>query len=263
MFDGTRTSLVLVLTLAASLSVSRSEEIGVVEEIVQQTHAIDPGASIDIRNVDGSIRIYGADTRELRIQAIKKAYSAERLSKIAVNVSVQPGAASIETVFPPRPKWGFSDRSGTVDYILVVPQFCSLSRLELVTGEVLIDGMRGENLHANLVNGRLVSHNCFGDVRLAVTNGGLDVGYHWWERRRFSVNAEIENGNVHAFIPGEASFHVIAASVNGQVASDFTAKQDRQGNGVAKIDMLVGGASEAEVNLHATNGNIRIAEANP
>jgi DUF4097 and DUF4098 domain-containing protein YvlB len=176
---------------------------------------------------------------------------------------VQAGAASIETVFPPKPKWSFSDRSGTVDYTVVLPQFCTLSRLELVTGEILIDGMRGANVNANLVNGRLFSHNCFGDVRLAVTNGGLDIGYHWWEHRRFSVNAEIENGNVRAFIPGDAAFHVTAASVNGQVASDFTEKQDRQRNGVAKIDMVVGGVSETDLNLHATNGNVRIAEANP
>lgn len=263
MSDGARTSLVLVLTLAASLSLARSEERGVLEEIVEQTHAIDPGASIDIRNGDGSIRIYGADIKELRVQAIKKAYSAERLSKIAVNISVRPGAVSIDTVFPPKPKWSFLDRSGTVDYIVVVPQTCSLARVELVTGEVLIEGMRGDNVHANLVNGRLFSHNCFGDVHLAVTNGGLDIGYHWWEHRRFSVNAEIENGNVRAFIPGDASFHVMAASVNGHVASDFAEKQDRQRDGVAKIDTMIGGASEANVNLHATNGSIRIAEANP
>lgn len=263
MSDGIRISLILFLTLAASVSVARSEESGVLEEIVEQTHAIDPGASIDIRNIEGSIRIYGADIKELRVQAIKKAYSSEQLRRIAVNISVRPGAASIETVFPPKPKWSFSDRSGTVDYIVVLPQFCSLSRLELVTGEVLIEGMRGGNVHANLVNGRLFSHNCFGDVHLAVTNGGLDIGYHWWERRRFSVNAEIENGNVRAFIPGDASFHVRAASVNGQVANDFAEKQDRQRDGVAKIDMMVGGASEANVDLHATNGSVRIVEANP
>src|ERR1700730_14842069 len=194
MSDGARTSLILVLTLAASLSLARSEEHGVLEEIVEQTYPIDPGASVDIRNVDGSIRIYGADIKELRVQAIKKAYSTERLRKIAVNVSVQPGAASIDTVFPSKPKWSFSDRSGTVDYIVVLPQFCSLSRLDLVTGEVLIEGMRGANVHATLVNGRLFSHNCFGDVHLVVTNGGLDIGYHWWEQRRFSVSAESGNG---------------------------------------------------------------------
>src|SRR3977135_2863105 len=109
-----RISIALGLTLALSFSAAGFEE-GVVEDVVEKTYPIDPGATVSIRNVDGSIRIYGADIKELRVQAIKKAYSAERLSKIAVNISVQPDAASIETVFPSRPKWGFSDRSGTVD----------------------------------------------------------------------------------------------------------------------------------------------------
>src|ERR1700730_6004661 len=174
-----RISIALGLTLALSFSAAGFEE-GVVEDVVEKTYPIDPGAALSIRNVDGSIRIYGADITELRIQAIKKAYSAERLSKIATNISVQPGAASIDTVFPPRAKWGFSDRSGTVDYIMVIPQFCSISRLELTNGEVLIEGMRGNNVHASLANGRMFGHNCFGDVHLAVGNGGLDVGYHWW-----------------------------------------------------------------------------------
>jgi hypothetical protein len=256
------TAFILVLTVAASLSVARADD-HIVEEIIEQNHAIDPGASISIRNIDGSIRIYGADIKELRVQAIKKAYSAERLAKIGVNISVQPGTASIDTIFPPKPKWSFSDRSGTVDYIIVLPQFCSIARLELTNGEVLIEGMRGKNVHASLANGRLVGHNCFGDVHLAVANGGLDVGYHWWEHRPFSVHAEIVNGNARAFIPGEASFHLLATSVNGHVASDFSDKQDRHLDGVTMIDTAVGGASEANVNIHATNGSVRIVEANP
>jgi hypothetical protein len=245
------------------LSTCWAQEEGVVEEIVEQNYRIDPGATLSIRNTDGSIRIYGANIPELRLHAVKKAYRHERLQQIHVDVSAQSNAVSIETRFPPKPKWGFSDRSGTVDYILILPQFCSISRLELINGEVLIEGMRGNNVHANLVNGRLFGHNCFGDVHLAVTNGGLDVGYHWWEHRPFSVNVDVVNGNARAFIPSEASFHLLATSVNGHVASDFSDKQDRQRDGVTTIDTTVGGASEANVNIHATNGSVRIVEANP
>src|ERR1700730_241960 len=257
-----RISIALGLTLALSFSAAGFEE-GVVEDVVEKTYPIDPGAALSIRNVDGSIRIYGADIKELRIQAIKKAYSAERLAKIGVNISVQPGAASIDTAFPPRAKWSFSDRSGTAVYIVGLPQFCVIARMELTNGEVVIEGMRGKNVHASLANGRLFGHNCFGNVHLAVANGGLDVGYHWWEHRPFSINAEIVNGNARAFIPGEASFHLLATSVNGHVASDFSDKQDRHLDGVAKIDTTIGGASEANVDIHATNGSVRIVEANP
>ena len=199
----------------------------------------------------------------MKVQAIKKAYSAERLNKIAVNVSVQPGTVSIDTHSPPKPKWGLFDRSGTVDYVIILPWFCNISQLELANGEVLVEGMRGDNVHASLVNGRLFGHNCFTDLHLAVTNGGLDVAYDWWEEHRFSVNAEITNGNARAFIPGDASFHLFASSLNGHVASEFVEKQDRQRNGARRIDLMVGGNSETEVKINAINGGIKITEVNP
>jgi hypothetical protein len=233
------------------------------EELFEQTYPVAPNASFSIRNADGSIRIYGADIGEMKVQAIKKAYSAERLNKIAVNVSVQPGTISIDTHCPPKPKWGLFDRSGTVDYVIILPWLCNISQLELANGEVVVEGMRGENVHASLVNGRLFGHNCFADTHLAVTNGALDVAYDWWEEHRFSVNAEITNGNVRAFIPGDASFHLLASSVNGHVASEFVEKQDRQRTGVRRIDLMVGGNSETEVKINAINGGIRITEVNP
>jgi DUF4097 and DUF4098 domain-containing protein YvlB len=227
---------VIVLAVIVSVAPCGAQEPGVLEQDVEQSYPIDPTANVSIK---------------------------ERLIQISFDVSAQPNAVSIETKFPPRPKWSLGDRSGTVDYVLVLPQTCSISRLELSNGEVLIDGMRGANLHANLGNGRMFGRNCYGDVGLAVTNGDLDVAYDWWERRPFSLHAATTNGDVRAFVPGEAAFHLLAASVNGQVVSDFTGQQDRKAKGPHKIDMLVGEKSEAEVNVHATNGDVKIVEVNP
>jgi DUF4097 and DUF4098 domain-containing protein YvlB len=232
------------------------------EQAFDQSYHVQPNATVSIRNTDGSIRIYGADTSEIKIQAIKKAYDRDRLDKILINVAAQPGSVSIETTYPPKPKLGLSDRSGTVDYVLIVPQTCSISRVELVTGELLIEGMRGKNVQASLVNGRLAGHNCFGDLHLFVANGALDVAYDWWEKRKFSVDATIVNGNARAFIPGDAAFHLVVTSDNGNVASEFTDKENRH-HGARKIDSTIGAPSEAELTLHATNGSIRIAEVNP
>src|SRR3989442_15775272 len=66
------------------------------EETIEQTYTIDPVASISVRNRDGSIRIYGSSAGEMRLQAIKKAYTSERLNGIAINVLAQPNAISIE-----------------------------------------------------------------------------------------------------------------------------------------------------------------------
>src|SRR5438477_9383940 len=75
----------------------------ILEEMIDQRHPIEPAGTISITNRDGSIRIYGAgsDTREVRIEAIKKAYSAERLKAISVQVSAQPHSISIDTIYPP------------------------------------------------------------------------------------------------------------------------------------------------------------------
>src|ERR1700730_8352336 len=89
------------------------------EEVVEQTYPLDPAATVRITNGDSSIRVYGAPTTEIKIEAIKKAYSPERLRQISVNVSARRDSVSIETNFPSTKSWGFADRSGTVDYILV------------------------------------------------------------------------------------------------------------------------------------------------
>jgi hypothetical protein len=232
------------------------------EEIAEHDYQVDPSATLSLSNEDGSIRIYGADIKEIKLQAIKKAYSAERLSKISVNVSAGPDAVSIETSYPPKKRWGLGDRSGTVDYILVVPQTCKISKVNLGSGEILIEGMRGESVDAHLKTGRLFGHNCFGRVHLSVVNGGIDIFYDWWEQRKFSIEAEIENGGIHAFIPSEASFHLIAETEDGRIANDFAEKEQRHADD-RKIDMLIGAAPEPEVKLLARDGNVMIVETNP
>lgn len=249
--------------LAMGLAGCNQEADRVVEQTFDQTLQVEPNARISVKNVDGSIRIYGADTREVKIEAIKKAYSRERLEKIGINVAARPNSVSIDTIYPPKPKLGLADRSGTVDYIIVVPRTCAIPRLELSSGEILIEGLRGGQVTANLVNGRLVDHNCFGTHQLFVASGNMDIAYEWWEEGEFSVDAKVVNGNIRAFIPGEAAFHLIATTVDGSISNDFTDQKERQSGRVQKIDTAVGDPSQVVIKIHTTDGNIKITEYNP
>ena len=69
----------------------------------------------------------------MRVQAIKRAYTRERLKQIAVDVSIQPGSVSISTKLPPKPKWALFDRSGMVDYTIVAPATAN-SRAKIALG---------------------------------------------------------------------------------------------------------------------------------
>ena len=249
-----------ILAMALLSSATLVSAAPILEDIVAKNVPINPDARISIRNDDGAIWIYGADTGEAKIQAIKKAYSRERLDAIKIDIVTTPQSLSIETKYPPKPRWSLRDRSGTVDYVVVVPWTCTIERADLANGEVLIDGLREASVHARLSNGRMFVHNCFGDVHAQVTNGGLDVAFEWWEQHKFSIDAKIINGNAHAVLPGEAIFHLLATSVNGAVVSDFLGEQDRQRGGVPKIDISMPGEPQAEMHLQAVNGSIQIAE---
>ena len=233
------------------------------EEIFEHTYPFNPGAPISLTSIDGSVQIYGSAKPEIHLQVIKKAYTAARLQSISVNVSAQPNSISIETIFPPKKNWSFSDRSGTVDYIIVVPQTARIARLELKNGEISVAGMQGGDVHANLGNGRLFLRNCFCDVQAREVTGALILMYDWWNPRKFSADTQIADGNLFAVIPGDASFHLIAEAANGKIGNDFAEKEQRTGTAVTKVDSLVGASPQATINLRAIDGNIKIVEENP
>ena len=235
----------------------------VLEETVEQSYKIEPRTSISIKNVDGSIQVYGSPAHEMTLQAIKRAYSAKRLKQIAVDVSVQPGTVAIQTTFPREPTLSLRDRSGTVDYTIVVPDAASISRLELANGEVSVEEMRGQSVHARLGTGQLFVHNCFSNVDVTVGRGTLTLAYEWWESRKFSVQTKIGDGTAWAFLPSDAAFHLIAETVQGKIASDFTAAGEHRAQAMTKVDVLVNGGGEAQIRLRATEGNIKVVEQNP
>jgi hypothetical protein len=233
------------------------------EETIEQSYKVEPATSISIKNVDGSIHVYGSPANEVTLQTTKRAYTPKRLKQIAINVSVQPGAIAIKTNFPKEPRWGLFDRSGTVDYTIVVPDTASILGLELANGELSVEGMRGQNVHARLETGRLVERNCFSHVDVAVNRGTLTLAYEWWEPGKFSVQANIARGNAIAFFPGDAVFHLVAETVHGKIASDFAPEEERRVEPTTKIDMSVNGGGEARIKMDATEGNIKIVEQNP
>lgn len=240
-------------------------EDSILQEVSDRHYPVDSVApTISVTNRDGSVSIYGAggDVREVRVEVLKKAFTPERLKDISVRVNAQSNSISIETDVPKNQKL-FSDRSGTVDLVIVVPQAATISKLELGNGEVLLEEVRSPEAHAQLGSGRLFVHNCFGSLDIHVQTGNIGLIYEWWEARDFSIRAKIDDGNAFAFLPDEAAFHLVANSVSGKIANDFEEKEQRQAEGTNHIDLLVGGLSKPKIEIETNAGNIKIAEHNP
>ena len=237
----------------------------VLEELSEKVYTVEPDASISIQNRDGAVLVYGSDGNEMRVRCVKKAYSRERLNEITSNISTKPGAVSVITRFPPQPKWALSDRSGTVDYTMVVPATASISALELNAGEVLLDSMRSREVRARLNDGRIFARNCFANLDLTMNRGTLTLSYDWWEEKKFSAQVNLGQGNAWVFLPTDAAFHLLAYAARAKIANDFnsvplTANSSARG---MNVDQIVNGGGSATINVRVDKGDIKIAEANP
>jgi hypothetical protein len=251
------TSRLLFAITALLLCACASDGAKTLEEITEDTYELSPTGTVTIRNQDGRIYIYGSDGSELKVKVIRKAFSQERLDALKVNVTIDGDDAVIDTVFPPKPEgWSTADRSGTVEYLINVPQHCTITKAELANGEIMIDGMRGPSVEAQVGNGRIYARNCFTAARYTLARGGMDIFYGWWERRAFSLAAEIASGNVRVAIPSDANAQVNATTVNGNLQSRFANPGENLGK---QHEVTLGDeGANAELVLRAVNGNVRI-----
>jgi hypothetical protein len=255
----------IVAVLLLSLAGCGSESDRVLEETFERLYTIEPNANITIQNGNGAVLVYASNTSEMQVHAVKRAYRRSRLTQIAIDVSTKPGSVSITTKFPPRPKWGLFDRSGTVDYTVVVPATANISGLELDAGEILVDGMRGAATRARLGEGRMFARNCFTNSDLAIRRGNLILSYDWWEENNFSAQANIAHGNAWVYLPSDAAFHLLVKAVHGEIFNDFESRAVARPTAAkgTKIDALVNGGGQATIKFRVREGDIKIVEANP
>ncbi len=246
-----------VLVFAASTGEQTAAP--VVGEEFEQRYALEPQSKITVRNRDGAVWISGGPVEHITVKALKRAFTPERLARINVNVSIKAGEASIDTEYPPSPsKWRLGDRSGTVDYVILIPWSARELQVTMTTGEITLDGLRCNSIRAGLGSGRLFVRNCYGDVRADVTDGGLDARWEWWEGEKIWFHGSIVNGNAFALVPVQASCRVVANSRTGKVATDLVRLEPKPDD-AKRFDISIGSPSESEIHLTTTNGNVIVS----
>jgi putative adhesin len=232
-------------------------------EVFEQTYKISSDAGVSIRNTDGSIVIHGTETSDLHLRAIKNANSNEEIKNIGISAIAQANSVSITTKFLRQKNQALSRGSRKVDYTVTVPPTVKLTRIDLEDGKVLIDGMRGEELRATVVDGQLAIHDCCGNAQVTVVNGALDLFYGSCDRQQFSVDAQVTNGNARIFVQDGASFRIRAETMTGKVTNHFGDIVDLNGRVTRKVDISTGKGTGPEIKLRVTTGDIKIAKATP
>ena len=228
------------------------------ERVVEETHHFGPNGSLHVTNVDGSIRFFGWANPEVQIKATMKAYSIERLRGIRMQVSSHTDSLSIETTFPPSEKWSLRDRSGVVDYVIVMPDRLDKIEAKLINGEISIDGLRAGSAHAVVENGRLSAKNCFANIDYEARNGAIDFYYDWWETGAYLATARIPNGGIGLYLPRDASFHLEAQTQGGSILCNLIDANEHPHDHRKKLTHSFGSAGGPTFQFKAVNGNVRI-----
>jgi hypothetical protein len=250
-----------VISLFGGLLFAKEVSAGeVLEDVVERRFPLDPSGTFSLRAIDGTVEIFGTDSQEVKIVAVKKAFSPERLNAIAIRVDARQDVVNIETTPPPAPRHHFLDRSGTVEYTINIPETARIARVELPNGNLVIDGMRGASNAANLGSGQLVTHNCFCDQTIHVNHGELSVLFDWLEENPITIEGVIEAGNALARMPTDATFEVDAVAKQGHVSSAFSPMGTRQRDDDSEISEVIGDAPATKLTFRAGEGNIHVSE---
>jgi hypothetical protein len=221
-----------------------------------RTYAMDPGGRVEVKNIDGLVRVGSWDRNEvlvegtLRVKAKDEEEARNRMKEIKVIVTQDEDLLSIQ-IKRKRAisvQW-FEYGSWRVDLELTVPRECNLSissvdgriqvgkvdgdhELNAVDGSVLVESMRGD-LKARTVDGSCTVVDVRGDVSLNTTDGYIEV-----DRVLGNVTCESVDGPcTMTAVEGRVSVNAVDGRVRiGGVLSGLSASSVNGSIGIAAHD---------------------------
>lgn len=251
----------MTAVLALALQAHASDWQGSETEEFHKTYPLSANGSIELKNINGSVQIKGWDRNEVKVDAIKHADSKERLQEATIKVDADSNSISIRTEYPDhdRNSWGHGkhDQPASVEYSLMVPRNARLAGIDLVNGDLDIEGVKGE-VRVSCVNGRLRARDLGGRAELSTVNGSLDASL---ERLASPVDVSSVNASVVLTLPSDAKADLEASTVSGSISNEFgipVAKHRWVGN---ELNGELGGGGPT-VRISNVNGRIEIRHAN-
>ncbi len=253
-------TLSVVMTGASNVMTQQTQTL---REEFHQTYPLSPGGRVSLSNINGSVRVSAWDRNEVKVDAVKMAHRRDRLAEAKVVVSADPNSVHVETDYPTRTQ-NFNDGEGeydnpaTVEYTLTVPRGARIDSVELINGDLNIDGLAGD-VKASSINGRVSARELSGDVRLSTVNGGLEAVFGQLSQMK-SISISSVNGPISLTIPSDANAELKADTVHGPISNDF-GLQVRRGEYVGRDLAGQLGAGGTRIKLGNVNGEISIKRA--
>lgn len=253
-------AVTFLLTAAAHAAAQQSE---LLRDEFHQTYPLSADGRVSLENINGAVRITGWDRAEVKVDAVKTAYRRERLDEAKIVVRSDSSSIHIETEYPNR-SMNFTDGEGrydnpaTVEYTLMVPRGARVDAIELINGNLVIDGITGD-VKASSINGRVSAHELMGDVKLSTVNGHVEAMFGRLNEAK-AISLGSVNGPILLTIPSDSNAELRAGTVHGGISNDFGLPV-RRGDFVGHDLAGQLGQGGARIKLGNVNGSITIHHA--
>jgi DUF4097 and DUF4098 domain-containing protein YvlB len=253
-------SLAVMITAASSATMQQTE---LLREEFHQTYPLSAQGRVSLSNINGAVRVMSWDRNEVKVDAVKSAYRRDRLDEAKIVVRSDINTIHVETNYPNRTQT-FTDGAGrinnpaTVEYTLTVPRTARIDSIELINGNLDIDGMTGD-VKASSINGRVSAHELMGEVRLSTINGKLEAMFGRLNETK-GLSLTSVNGPVILTIPSDSNAEIKASTVHGGITNEFGLPV-RHGDYVGRDLAGQLGQGGARIKLGNVNGSISLKHA--
>jgi DUF4097 and DUF4098 domain-containing protein YvlB len=235
-----------------------------VREEFHQSYPLSANGRVTLKNISGAVRIMAWDRAEVRVDAVKRAETRERLDEARISVDASADSVNIETRYPEnafRQERGdnrWRNNAASVDYTVSVPRGARLESIEVISGRLDIENVTG-GVKASCISGQFTARNLAGEAKLSNVSGTLEATF---DRLDDASNVTLNNvsGQIVLHIPSDTNGTIKANTLSGQITNDL-GLPIRRGEYIGNDLSGQLGRGGARIKLNNVSGQIRIQRA--
>jgi DUF4097 and DUF4098 domain-containing protein YvlB len=234
-----------------------------VREEFHQSYPLSARGRVTLKNITGAVRITAWDRAEVKVSAVKRGETRERVDEAKIVVDASADSVYIETRYPDDTfRHDVDDRrrrnAASVDYTVSVPRGARLESIEVISGRLDIENVTG-GVQASCISGRFTARNLSGEAKLSNVSGVLEATF---DRLDDASNVTLGNvsGQIILRIPSDTNGTIKANTLSGQITNDLGLPV-RRGEYIGHDLAGQLGRGGARLKLNNVSGQIKIQRA--
>lgn len=250
--------LVKILAIIFSLAVVSAPAFADYEEEFHQTYPLQEGGVVNLKNINGDVVIRTWDRNEVKVDAVKRADTQQELQEAEIIIRDTPQRIDIKTDYDDdhNRHHRHNHDVASVEYTLTVPRQVILNEIELVNGDLTVEGVQGE-VHLASVNGEVEARGLTNEAHLSTVNGTVRAEF---AKLGQSVSLKSVNGTVNVAIPPDSDATIDAETLHGSISNDFGLNTDKHKWIGSSLNGKLGSGSQ-RIDINTVNGSIRIRKS--